>query len=237
MSDYSVLVDSHEHGSVRAMAELILNAEVKPLSEADFWIEGTGFDGQPISVRVERKTWSDAYGSFNSKRLQDQVSRLITAAAENPAVRPVLLIEGSTRDIYGVNADRIRSLQQHLNRLSVESVPVVYTESIDETFRYLNSVVHRVKSKEFGSLVRPVTVVTSSRNKHHAMLEQMPKVGRTMGKKIYEEYASLVDFVNRFESDPVIGSHTKAYQAIVDFINTEWGEAKSETITKLEASE
>ena len=114
---------------------------------------------------------------------------------------------------------------------------MVYTESIDETFRYLNSVVHRVKSKEFGSLVRPVTVVTSSRNKHHAMLEQMPKVGRTMGKKIYDEYASLVDFVNRFESDPVIGSHTKAYQAIVDFINTEWGEAKSETITKLEASE
>jgi|TARA_A100001201_G_scaffold142900_1_gene142464 ERCC4-type nuclease len=231
-----VIVDAHEHGRIKAMAEMILNAEVEPLEVGDFRVEGEGFEEQPIAVVVERKTWSDAYGSFNSKRLQNQISRLIEAAVDSN-VRPVLLVEGSTRDIYGVNADRIRALQQHLNRLSVESVPVVYTESIDETFRYLNSVVHRVKSKEFGSLVRPVTVVTSSRNKHHAMLEQMPKVGRTMGKKIYDEYASLVDFVNRFESDPVIGSHTKAYQAIVDFINTEWGEAKSETITKLEASE
>ena len=231
-----VIVDAHEHGRIKAMAEMILNAEVEPLEVGDFRVEGEGFEEQPIAVVVERKTWSDAYGSFNSKRLQNQISRLIEAAVDSN-VRPVLLVEGSTRDIYGVNADRIRALQQHLNRLSVESVPVVYTESIDETFRYLNSVVHRVKSKEFGSLVRPVTVVTSSRNKHHAMLEQMPKVGRTMGKKIYEEYASLVDFVNRFESDPVIGSHTKAYQAIVDFINTEWGEAKSETITELEASE
>ena len=231
-----VIVDAHEHGRIKAMAEMILNAEVEPLEVGDFRVEGEGFEEQPIAVVIERKTWSDAYGSFNSKRLQNQISRLIEAAVDSN-VRPVLLVEGSTRDIYGVNADSIRALQQHLNRLSVESVPVVYTESIDETFRYLNSVVHRVKSKEFGSLVRPVTVVTSSRNKHHAMLEQMPKVGRTMGKKIYDEYASLVDFVNRFESDPVIGSHTKAYQAIVDFINTEWGEAKSETITKLEASE
>jgi len=231
-----VIVDAHEHGRIKAMAEMILNAEVEPLEVGDFRVEGEGFEEQPIAVVVERKTWSDAYGSFNSKRLQNQISRLIEAAVDSN-VRPVLLVEGSTRDIYGVNADRIRALQQHLNRLSVESVPVVYTESIDETFRYLNSVVHRVKSKEFGSLVRPVTVVSSSRNKHHAMLEQMPKVGRTMGKKIYDEYASLVDFVNRFESDPVIGSHTKAYQAIVDFLNTEWGESKSETITKLEATE
>jgi hypothetical protein len=28
-SDAQVFVDSHEHGSVRAMAELILNAEIK----------------------------------------------------------------------------------------------------------------------------------------------------------------------------------------------------------------
>lgn len=234
MSDYSVLVDSHEHGSVRAMAELILNAEVKPLSEADFWIEGTGFDGQPISVRVERKTWSDAYGSFNSKRLQDQVSRLITAAAENPAVRPVLLIEGSTRDIYGVNADRIRALQQHLNRLSVESLPVIYTESMDETFRYLNSVVARVKAGEFGSLVRPVTVVSSTRNRHHALLEQIPKVGRTTGKKIHEHYADLSDFLARFAEEPPAGIKIggAAHTAILNFITESWNTTSSETLAR-----
>jgi hypothetical protein len=83
----------------------------------------------------------------------------LTLAAENEGVRPVLLIEGSWRDIYGVNGDRIRSLQQHLNRLAVETIPVIYTESIDETFRYLNSVIHRVKEGEFGSLVDRKSVV------------------------------------------------------------------------------
>ena len=82
-----VLVDSHEHGSVRAMAELILNAEIETLSEGDFWVLGTDFDNNELSVRVERKTWSDAYGSFNSKRLQEQVSRLIEAAAESETER------------------------------------------------------------------------------------------------------------------------------------------------------
>ncbi len=229
-----VFVDSHEHGSVRAMAELILNAEIKTLSEGDFWVVGTGFDKQPITVKVERKTWSDAYGSFNSKRLQEQVSRLIESASSDTSVRPVLLIEGSPRDIYGVNPDRIRSLQQHLNRLSVESLPVVYTESMDETFRYLNSVIARVKANEFGSLVRPVTVVSSTRNKHHALLEQIPKVGRTTGKKIYDHFNSLGDFVTAFESNPPAGIKpgSVAYQTILNFITESWLAQTSETLAQ-----
>ncbi|MDA8718606.1 hypothetical protein N9M03_00235 [bacterium] len=233
-SDAQVFVDSHEHGSVRAMAELILNAEIKTLSEGDFWVIGTGFDKQPLTVKVERKTWSDAYGSFNSKRLQEQVSRLIESAADTSGVRTVLLIEGSPRDIYGVSPDRIRSLQQHLNRLSVESLPVVYTESMDETFRYLNSVIARVKAGEFGSLVRPVTVVSSTRNKHHALLEQIPKVGRTTGKKIYNHFDSLADFVIAFESNPPAGikPDSVAYQTILNFITESWLAQNSETIAQ-----
>mgnify|MGYP003388148225 FL=1 len=231
-----VIVDAHEHGRIKAMAEMVLNAEVEPLPCGDFWVQGIGYDDQAVTVMVERKTWSDAYGSFNSKRLQEQVSRLIQTAAEDSSYRPVLLVEGSTRDIYGVNGDRIRSLQQHLNRLSVESLPVIYTESIDETFRYLSSVIHRVKGKEFGSLVRPVTVVSSTRNRHHALLEQIPKVGRTTGKKIHEKYDSLVDFVTRFSEDPAIGSHTKAYEAICEFLTEVWETKESEAITKMEAS-
>ena len=233
-SDAQVLVDAHEHGSVRAMAELILNAQIETLSEGDFWIQGTDFNEQPLVVKIERKTWSDAYGSFNSKRLQEQVSRLIESAAESPNVRTVLLIEGSPRDIYGVSPDRIRSLQQHLNRLSVETLPVVYTESMDETFRYLNSVIARVKAGEFGSLVRPVTVVSSTRNKHHALLEQIPKVGRTTGKKIYDHFDSLADFVTAFESNPPAGIKTNsvAYQTILNFITESWLAQTSETLAQ-----
>ena len=85
-----VIVDAHEHGRIKAMAEMILNAEVEPLEVGDFRVEGEGFEEQPIAVVVERKTWSDAYGSFNSKRLQNQISRLIEAAVDSN-VRPCLL--------------------------------------------------------------------------------------------------------------------------------------------------
>jgi ERCC4-type nuclease len=228
-----VLVDAHEHGKIKSMAEMILNAEVSVLPCGDFSVTGIGFDKKPLQVLIERKTWSDAYGSFNSKRLQEQVSRLIETAAQSEGVRPVLLIEGRWKDIYGVNGDRIRSLQQHLNRLAVETIPVIYTESIDETFRYLNSVIHRVKAGEFGSLVRPVTVVSSSRNRHHALLEQIPKVGRTTGKKIYDHYDSLSDFVNNWETNPAVGSHTKAYTAVLNFLQAQWVTSESQTITSL----
>jgi ERCC4-type nuclease len=97
----------------------------------------------------------------------------------------------------------------------------------------LNSVIHRVKAGEFGSLVRPVTVVTSSRNRHHALLEQIPKVGRTTGKKIYDHYDSLIDFVNNWEANPALGQHTKAYEEILKFLQTDWITIESKTITSL----
>ena len=39
-----VIVDSHEHGRIKAMSEMLLNAEVSPLECGDFRVEGQGFD-------------------------------------------------------------------------------------------------------------------------------------------------------------------------------------------------
>ena len=44
-----------------------------------------------------------------------------------------------------------------------------------------------------------------TRNRHHALLEQIPKVGRTTGKKIHEHYADLGDFSARFAEEPPSG--------------------------------
>ena len=43
-----VIVDAHEHGRIKAMAEMILNAEVEPLEVGDFRVEGEGFEEQRL---------------------------------------------------------------------------------------------------------------------------------------------------------------------------------------------
>ena len=45
---------------------------VAPLNEGDILIENDKY-----SVLIERKTWDDAYTSWCSKRLEDQVSRIL----------------------------------------------------------------------------------------------------------------------------------------------------------------
>ena len=50
-----VIVDAHEHGRIKSMAEMVLNAEVEPLSCGDFWVQGVGYGDQAITVMVERR--------------------------------------------------------------------------------------------------------------------------------------------------------------------------------------
>ena len=52
--------------------------------------------------------------------------------------RNYLIIEGSLRHLYR-QQNQVQSLQQFLNRMSSEVLPVVYTESLDETIRFVRS--------------------------------------------------------------------------------------------------
>ena len=76
------------------------------------------YDNPEDCALFERKTWADAYGSWQSRRMQEQVSRLVTAAP-----RTYLIIEGNPKDIFTANQNQIRSLQQFLNRMSSEVLP------------------------------------------------------------------------------------------------------------------
>ncbi len=221
-----VFIDSKESGENKYSAQLTLNADVKNLPHGDFWVIS-----ETRKVTIERKTWGDAYNSWRQKRLQEQVSRLLEATEEG--FKPILLIEGSWADIYSATPESIKGLQQHLNRLSVEAIPVIYTDDLNETFRYINSVVARLKDDSFGTLVRPVTVVSGTSNKHHALLRQIPKVGRQSSHKIYEHYDSLKDFVNNWEENPCMNMKTKTWNSINDFVHANWKAVKQEIIKEV----
>ena len=220
-----IIVDSKESAKTKQACEMLLNAEILNLSEGDFIID----DEEGTTWTFERKTWGDAYSSWQSKRLQEQVSRMVEKCDNY-----ILLVEGSWTDVYA-EPDRIKGLQTFFNRMCVEVCPVIYTESFDETIRYLRSLSLRVKDETVNTLVRPVTVVTSTRNKHHAMLEQIPRVGRTTAKKIHNGFADIKDFVNNWEEAPERGvAKGVAWQTIDDFLNTVWSEVVQQVIIKKE---
>ena len=218
-----ILIDSKESASTKAQFQMLLNAEVTNLPEGDIVIEND--DGSRWTI--ERKTWGDAHSSWTSKRIQEQISRMV----EN-CDKYILLIEGSWSEVYA-DMDSIKGLQTFFNRMCVEVCPVIYTDSLDETIRYVRSLSLRIKDGSVNTLVRPTTVVTSSRNKHHAMLEQIPRVGRATAKKIYDGYENLPDFVNNWSNAMERGIAKGAtWNAVDSFIRTQWGATSQQVIVK-----
>ena len=218
-----IIVDSKESAQNKATCQMLLNATIESLPEGDIIVEND--DGKRWVF--ERKTWADAHSSWTNKRLQNQISRMV----EN-CENYVLLVEGSPNQVYG-DANSVRGLQTFFNRVCVEVCPVIYTESFDETIRYIRSISLRIKDGSVNTLVRPITVITSTRNKHHAMLEQIPKVGRTTAKKIYEAYDNLEDFVTNWEdaSNRDVAKGV-TWKAVDDFLNKQWGSTESKVIVK-----
>ena len=229
----SISIDSKESENTKQIFKMLLNADIENLSEGDIKIYD--YDNPADCSLFERKTWADAYTSWTSKRMQEQISRLIT----NPG-RNYLIIEGSPRDIFTANKNQIQSLQQFLNRMSSEAIPVIYTESLDETVRFTRSHALRMEEGELHQLVRPVTVVTSTSNKHHALLEQIPRICKKLAKEIYSNYGSLGDFVVNFaETSEEVNVKTKSvtYKKINDFLTEVWNPKKREIIFVAEATE
>jgi len=197
--------------------------KVQPLPYGDIWVG---------DVVIERKTWDDAYTSWISKRLEDQVSRIIEHTDNG-----ILLIEGKLNQSWiwrnKKNYSQIKGLKKFLNRLSVEAIPIVYTDSKADTSRYVEYIQGRQVSCDFRLLVRKTTVVKSSRNKYHNMLSLIPGITIDRSKSLYNHFDSLRDFFlnpqKAKEVDDKKRWHTQVNK-IENFIIDSWGETPEREI-------
>ena len=80
-----IFYDSHEDFNVDDWKQT-------PLAEGDILISDKEYP-----VLIERKTWDDAYTSWVSKRLEDQVSRILEKTDNG-----ILLIEGKLNQSLGL---------------------------------------------------------------------------------------------------------------------------------------
>ena len=173
----------------------LLEVERKPLSAGDIHIEC-----DTESVLIERKTWDDAYGSWQSQRLEAQITKMLQS--DCPAI---LLIEGRPDDAWvrggsspvsdflaevggGVSkttgSNRYRQLRKFLMRMNVEVLPVVFTDDIEETAAYVKSLHRRVKS---------------SRSVHHNMLQLIPGISLERSKQLFTSAENWQDLIMNWE--------------------------------------
>ena len=200
---------------------------VAPLNEGDILIED-----EKYSVLIERKTWDDAYTSWCSKRLEDQVSRILEKTDNG-----ILLIEGKLNQSWiwrnKKNYSRIQGLKKFLNRMSVEAIPVVFTESKNDTVKYINGLANRIEVGDFKILVRKTTVVKSSRNKYHNILSAIPGITIQRSKILYNHFESLADFFSNVERAKEVDDkkrwHTQV-KKIEKFVNESWGNTSEREI-------
>jgi ERCC4-type nuclease len=210
---FSVIVDSNEGDLLPPMVHA---EEKRRLEVGDILIQ----DNVGTNTWIfERKTWGDGLNAWKSKRLQDQISRMIELH-DNYA----LIVEGRPSDFYAPNPDDWGHFRSFLNRVSVEVCPVVFTDSIMETARYINAFKLRLEDDTQGHFVRPVTAVKSSRNAHHNLLQAFPGIGREKAKKIYELYPNLKTMMNTWglaKDEGVIKG--KTWINVEAFLNKSWG--------------
>jgi ERCC4-type nuclease len=167
-----------------------------------------------------------------SKRLEDQISKMIETYDDY-----ILIIEGKWNQSYiwrkSKNYSKIKGLQTFLNRMSVEALPVVYTDSKNDTMKYIKNLGNRIVNDEYKMLVRKTTVVKSSRNKYHNIMSLIPGITIDRSKALFNEFDSLRDFMNNTQRAKNVDEkkrwHTQVNK-IETFIEEPWGETEERKV-------
>ena len=192
--DVRLIVDVHEGEFIATISNC---DERKGLPVGDFLLDTGDKDTTWI---LERKTWGDALTAWKSKRLQDQISRMIESY-DNYAV----IIEGKPEDYFS------------------SQPPVIYTDTVSETTQYVNNLKKRIRDEQVYHFTRPVTLVKSSRNQHHNLLQTIPGIGREKAKSLYELYGSLNELFSHWEKakdNKVVVANT--WEKVNSFMSEEW---------------
>jgi len=217
-----VIVDSYEG---KKLADK-MDAELLPLKEGDIHIVGDN-----KTIVIERKTWNDAYTSWQTKRLENQISNMVEKHDDC-----ILLIEGRLQNSRLWRQRKyalVRMLQRFLNRMSAEVLPVVYTDSKNDTVDYVESLKTRLESGDYKTMVRKTVVLKSSRNIFHNMMSLIPGITIDRSKVLYDHFDNLSDFVNNFETAKKT-DESKRWQTQCDkikkYIETEWGETSEREV-------
>lgn len=143
-----------------------------------------------LTILVERKSWSDLAGSFESKRLHLQLWRM---AEPRIADRVVLLVEKGTvpRRVHKL----VKSALAYLKSRVEPNMYVAYTDNYANTIRLLDH--WAAKGDEIFYAHRPVLKAKGGKD----LLLALPGIGEGYRRKVTtsKKFKSYLDFVNNID--------------------------------------
>lgn len=206
-------VDHRESELISNFKNSSYSYQIKQLPVGDIWI-GVGEDEkvQEGGLIIERKTIRDFEASFLDGRYREQRGRILSFCQENKT-QPIYLLEGSWSSATGrLQKSAILKL---INRLTLHyQIPILHTESIQETYEVLLTLVEQWK-EDPKSLQRTSELVKVSDGIHinkkvNAMdyrqfgvscLAQCPGVSVKMAEVLIDTYGSLKNVMNTTQKE------------------------------------
>ncbi len=198
-----IIIDHREKNSLVAsyLAQQGFNLEFQQLPVADYLVD---------DIAIERKTISDFKSSIINKRIMHQLLEL------KQHKKCLLIIEGiSEEDIYeGImheNAFRGFLLSIIMNY----QVPIIYTQTPQDTARYLALLAKKSPKKDFS--LRASKIVFSDEEQLQYILEGFPQIGPASAKKLLEHFHTIKEIVNAPEEElkKVIGKKAEVLYKLI----------------------
>lgn len=182
------------------------------LEEGDVYIEHEG-----VTYGIERKTLTDAYNSWTGQRLDTQLLRLCEVVD-----RPLLIVEHQPylKDKWIYKKRDLDNLFRHLNRISMELCPVMFTSSV---FHSVDEILNLEQRIADGKVRQWVSREPKHRaaNKYNNVLQSIPRIGPTRAKEILAKFDSFEHFVANVEQLSQFVKQ-KDYNTIVQFVKKKW---------------
>jgi len=203
LKQQTIIIDNQEKNSLvpSYLTELKAKTEFKHLKIGDYLIN---------KIIIERKTFQDFISSMIKKRLIQQLNNL------KKYKQKILIIENH-QDIEEQSNLNNAARGQILSILLNHQIPIVFTNSAEDTARYLHLLAkQQAKEKQEISLHSRIPKTTKQQKQY--ILEGFPGIGPITSKKLLKKHKTLKNIINSDEEtlNPILKSKTKQF---LDLLN------------------
>ena len=180
-----IIVDTREKQSLISanLLEKKANIKFEKLEIGDYLIQDT---------IIERKTFQDFISSTLDKRLQEQLINL------KKYPKHFLIIEGFYYNYKhqkaNIHENAIRGML--LSIATDFQVPVIYTESEEDTAKFLIILAKRYEKIKPQSAIRQTKTLKTTEEQKQFILEGFPGIGPVAAKQLIKEFPTLQSIFN-----------------------------------------
>jgi Fanconi anemia group M protein len=198
-----ITIDDREKNSLvpSDLAKLQVPIEFQHLKVGDYIVN---------DIVIERKTLSDLKSSIINKRIFSQIQEI----KQYP--KYILLVEGPEQEKYNNEIIHGNALRGFLLSISLEKIPIIFTENERDTAFYLSLLAKRKDNKSIS--LRPGKISFSRAEQLQYILEGFPNIGPVKSKALIKKFESLKNIVSASEQEleEILGKKVKEFKSLLD---------------------